>query len=149
MNAEIGQRGYPLTGNEKYLTTYLETLNEINQQLEQLRIGFTPEADLLGKFCMMSQHISRKLAEMNLIVQTRNAGGEDAWRFVLITSVDKGKMDSIGQQAGILVASSIHNFERGQAQIGRTLQLSHIGIAIMVIGGSNALLARAAIPCLA
>eukprot|EP01036_Dinobryon_divergens_P058560 gene58560-78114_t len=87
LDAETGQRGYLLTGNQAYLEPYYETLKTINQQLDDLHITFTPYQEPLSDFGVMSRHISRKLAEMDLSIKMRDAGQEDAWRFVLTTDV--------------------------------------------------------------
>lgn len=135
LDAETGQRGYLLTGNKEYLVPYDETLKTINRQMDQLRITFTPFQEQLSDFTVMSRHISRKLAEMDLSIQMRDAGQEDAWRFVLTTDVGKEQMDGIRTQADKLSASSVRNMALGQAQVMRTLQLSRIGIAIMALSG--------------
>ena len=83
LDAETGQRGYLLTGNDAYLEPYNDTLKTINQQLDELRGIFSPFPEQLGDFGAMSRHISRKMAEMDLTVKMRAAGQEDAWRFVL------------------------------------------------------------------
>lgn len=135
LDAETGQRGYLLTGNDKYLEPYYETLKTINQQLDELRTIFSATPQQLGEFGVMSRHISRKLAEMDLSVKMRAAGQEDAWRFVLTTDVGKEQMDAVRVQSDKLAASSIRSMEQGQAQVRRTLQLSRIGIGIMALGG--------------
>ena len=135
LDAETGQRGYLLTGNQVYLEPYYETLKTINQQLDQLRIIFSPYPAQLGEFGVMSRHVSRKLAEMDLSLKMRDAGQEDAWRFVLTTDVGKEQMDAIRTQSEKLASTSISNMEQGQAQVRRTLQLSRIGIAIMALAG--------------
>lgn len=135
LDAETGQRGYLLTGNAIYLEPYNETLKTINQQLDQLRLAFTPFPHQLMEFGVMSRHVSRKMAEMDLTVKMRAAGKEDAWRFVLTTDVGKEQMDAVRKQADILASDSIRNMERGQMQVRQNLQLSRIGIAIMALGG--------------
>ena len=135
LDAETGQRGYLLTGNRIYLEPYFETLKTINQQLDQLRATFSADPETLNDFGVMSRHISRKLAELDLTVKMRAANQEDAWRFVLTTDVGKEQMDGIRAQIDKLAAGSIRNTERGQAQVRRTLQLSRIGIGIMALGG--------------
>lgn len=135
LDAETGQRGYLLTGNQMYLEPYYDTLKTINQQLDQLRMIFSSYPDQLGEFGVMSRHISRKLAEMDLSVKMRDAGQEDAWRFVLTTDVGKELMEAIRTQSEKLASTSIRNMEQGQAQVRRTLQLSRIGIAIMALAG--------------
>ena len=135
LDAETGQRGYLLTGNQVYLEPYYETLKTINQQLDQLRIIFSPYPEQLGEFGVMSRHVSRKLAEMDLTVKMRAAGQEDAWRFVLTTDVGKEQMDAVRIYSEKLASASIRNMEQGQARVLRTLQLSRIGIAIMTLSG--------------
>ncbi|MFN5349192.1 MAG: CHASE3 domain-containing protein [Polaromonas sp.] len=135
LDAETGQRGYLLTGNKAYLEPYDETLKTITRQLDQLRITFSPFQDQLSDFTVMSRHVSRKMAEMDLSIKMRDAGQEDAWRFVLTTDVGKDQMDGIRTQADKLSASSVRNMALGQAQVMRTLQLSRIGIAIMALSG--------------
>lgn len=135
LDAETGQRGYLLTGNQMYLEPYYDTLKTINQQLDQLRMFFSPYPDQLGEFGVMSRHISRKLAVMDLTVKMRDAGQEDAWRFVLTTDVGKDLMEAIRTQSEKLASTSIRNMAQGQAQMRRTLQLSRIGIAIMALAG--------------
>ena len=135
LDAETGQRGYLLTGNRIYLEPYFETLKTINQQLDQLRATFSADPETLNDFGVMSRHISRKLAELDLTVKMRAANQEDAWRFVLTTDVGKEQMDGIRTQIDKLAAGSIRSTERGQALVRRTLQLSRIGIGIMALGG--------------
>ena len=135
LDAETGQRGYLLTGNRIYLEPYFETLKTINQQLDQLRATFTADPQTLNEFGVMSRHISRKLAELDLTVKMRAANQEDAWRFVLTTDVGKEQMDGIRTQIDKLAAASIRSTERGQALVRQTLQLSRIGIGIMALGG--------------
>lgn len=135
LDAETGQRGYLLTGNASYLEPYNETIKTIDQQLDVLRITFSPYPLQLGEFGVMSRQISRKMGELDLTVKMRTAGQEDAWRFVLTTGVGKELMDSIRAQSEKLASNSIRNMEQGQEQVRRTLQLSRIGIAIMALAG--------------
>ena len=135
LDAETGQRGYLLTGDETYLEPYTSALEEINQNLDTLRRMFTPYTQQLEDFGVMSRHISRKLAEIDLTVRMRKQDKEDAWKFVLTTDVGKDQMQAIRAQSVKLAASSIRKMEIGQTQIHETLQLSRIGIAIMALAG--------------
>jgi signal transduction histidine kinase len=135
VDAETGQRGYLLTGDITYLDPYTSALEEINQNLDSLRQMFTPYKQQLDDFGVMSRHISRKLAEIDLTVRMRKENKEEAWRFVLTTDVGKEQMLAIRAQSVKLAASSIRKMELGQTQINETLQLSRIGIAIMALAG--------------
>ena len=135
LDAETGQRGYLLTGDLTYLEPYTSALEEINQNLDTLRQMFTPYKEQLDDFGVMSRHISRKLAEIDLTVRMRKEDKEDAWKFVLTTDVGKDQMQAIRAQSIKLAASSIRKMEIGQTQINETLLLSRIGIAIMALAG--------------
>lgn len=135
LDAETGQRGYLLTGDERYLEPYTNAINQVNQQLDSLRQIFTPYKDQLAEFGIMSRHISRKLAELDLSIRMRREDKEEAWRFVLTTDVGREQMQAIREQASNLAAASIRNMEQGQAQIKQTLLLSRIGVSILAIFG--------------
>lgn len=135
LDAETGSRGYLLTGDPRYLEPYNSATADISQNLDVLRQLFIPYRNELDEFGVMSRHISRKLAEMDLSVRMRKEGNEDAWKFVLTTDVGKEHMEAIRAQSSKLAASSIRKMELGQAQIKKTLQLSRIGVATMALAG--------------
>ena len=135
LDAETGQRGYLLTGDPRYLEPYNSATADINQNLDVLRLLFAPYKDQLTEFGLLSRHVSRKLAEMDLSVRMRREDTDDAWKFVLTTDVGKEQMDAIRERSATLAASSIRKMEQGQAQIQRTLLMSRIGIAIMAMAG--------------
>jgi signal transduction histidine kinase len=135
LDAETGQRGYLLTGDVRYLEPYNAALADIDDNLNALRQLFTPYREQLGEFGLMSRHVSRKLAEMDLSIRMRKEGNEDAWKFVLTTDVGKEHMEAIRAQSAKLAASSVSKMEQGQDQIRRTLQLSRIGVATMALAG--------------
>ena len=135
LDAETGQRGYLLTGDERYLEPYNGAIKQVNQQLDGLRTIFAPHKEQLNEFGIMSRHISRKLAELDLSIRMRRENKEEAWRFVLATDVGKEHMQAIREQTAKLTFASIRNMEQGQAKIRRTLLLSRIGVSILAIVG--------------
>ena len=135
LDAETGQRGYLLTGDERYLEPYNSAINQVNQQLDTLRTIFTPYKEQLAEFGIMSRHISRKLAELDLSIRMRRENKEEAWRFVLTTDVGKEHMQAIREQTAKLAAVSVRDMEEGQAQIKQTLLLSRIGVSILSLLG--------------
>ena len=135
LDAETGQRGYLLTGDERYLEPYNNAINQVDKQLDVLRQIFTPYKEQLSEFGILSRHISRKLAELDLSVRMRRENKEDAWRFILTTDVGKEHMQTIRAQTIKLAATSSRDMELGQAQIKQTLLLSRIGVSILAIVG--------------
>jgi len=135
LDAETGQRGYLLTGDERYLEPYTNAIDQVNQEIDSLRQIFMPHKEQLAEFVILSRNISRKLAELDLSIRMRRENKEEAWRFVMSTDVGKEHMQAIREQTTKLAAASIRNMEQGQAQIRRTLQLSRIGVSILAIVG--------------
>ena len=135
LDAETGQRGYLLTGDERYLAPYTSAISQVDHQLDVLRQIFTPYKEQLSEFGIMSRNISRKLAELDLSVRMRRENKEDAWRFILTTDVGKEHMEAIRAQANKLAAASIRDMELGQSQIRQSLLLSRIGVSILAIVG--------------
>lgn len=135
LDAETGHRGYLLTGNESYLEPYNASLARLTQNLDTLRHFVAPVQDDLADFALMSRHIMRKMAEMDLTLRMRKDGKEDAWRFVLTTDVGKEEMDVIRVQAKKLVEKNNLKLTDGEAQIAKSLQLSRVGITILALLG--------------
>lgn len=135
LDAETGQRGFLLTGDPRYLEPYNSATADIGQNLDAMRPLFAPSREQLRDFDVMSRHVSRKLAEMDLSVRMRREGNEDGWKFVLTTDVGKEQMEAIREQTTKLLASSIRKMEQGQVQIQNALQLSRIGIATTALVG--------------
>lgn len=135
LDAETGQRGYLLTGDERYLEPYTNAINQVNQQLDMLRQIFTPYKEQLSDFGVLSRHISRKLAELDLSIRMRRENKEEAWRFVLTTDVGKEQMEAIRGQTSKLADASIRNMELGQSQVRQALLLSRIGVSILALVG--------------
>lgn len=135
LDAETGQRGYLLTGDPRYLQPYDHATEDISENLTLLRRMFSPYPEQLAEVTVLSGHVARKLAEMDLSVRMRKEGNEDAWKFVLTTDVGQETMEAIRVQSYKLAASNIDKMAQGQQQIEKTLLLSRIGVALMALAG--------------
>ena len=133
LSAETGQRGYLLTGNERYLQPYNAAASEINQNLIALRPLIAAQKEQVEDFSLMANHIASKLAEMELSIQMRREGKEDGWRFVLTTGVGQKNMNLIRDQSDKLTAANSQRMMLDQVQIRRTLQMSRWGVALLTI----------------
>ena len=135
LDAETGSRGYLLTGDPRYLEPYDAAVAAISQQLDALRLVYTPNADEFAILAQLHRNVQRKLAEMDLSVRMRKQGNEDAWKFVLMTDVGKEHMDAIRDEATKLIHASSARMEVSQVQVRRSLLLSRIGIATVTMAG--------------
>lgn len=135
LNAESGQRGDLLTGDERYLEPYTNAMSLINVELDNLRNQFSQSAEAQHDLARLSHQISRKLAEMELSLKMRRDGNEDAWRFVLRTDVGMEDMDAVRQNAQVLIDRSSADVKAVQDQVLRSLQISRTGIALIAVIG--------------
>lgn len=135
LDAETGLRGYLLTGDESYLAPYESAITTIHANLDELRGLFTEPAQDQGDFAQLEQQVSRKLSELDLSLNLRRKGQEDAWKFVMTTDVGKQNMDAIRQHARALIERSTTRVARSQAEIGQSLLLSRLGIALVTAIG--------------
>ena len=135
LDAETGQRGYLLTGNQTYLEPYDKAVATVQTNLDRLRNQFMDSPDDMKEFALLSRQISRKLAEMELSLRLRRQGNEDAWKFILHTDVGKEHMEAIRKHALELIARSDQRVELGKQQIEQSLMLSRIGIATVTAIG--------------
>ena len=135
LDAETGQRGYLLTGNETYLEPYDKAVATVQTNLDSLRMQFMASPEDMQEFALLSRQISRKLAEMELSLRLRRQGNEDAWKFILNTDVGKEHMEAIRQHAQELIARSDKRLQQGREQIEQSLMLSRIGIATVAAIG--------------
>ncbi|HVL43588.1 MAG TPA: CHASE3 domain-containing protein, partial [Acidovorax sp.] len=116
LDAETGQRGYLLTGNETYLEPYDKAVATVQTNLDRLRTQFMASPNDMQEFALLSRQISRKLAEMELSLRLRRQGNEDAWKFILNTDVGKEHMEAIRQHAQALIARSDQRLQQGREQ---------------------------------
>jgi CHASE3 domain sensor protein len=135
LDAETGQRGYLLTGNETYLEPYDKAVASVQSNLDSLRKLFMESPGDMQEFALLSRQISRKLAEMELSLRLRRQGNEDAWKFILHTDVGKEHMEGIRSHAHELIKRSDERVRAGREQIEQSLMLSRIGIATVTAIG--------------
>lgn len=135
LNAETEQRGYLLTGDARYLALYHSATENINLDLGVLRQLFSHSEEQLADFDVLSRHMMRKLAEMDLSMLMHKDGHKDDWKFLLTTDVGREQMETLREQSAKLASSSIQQIEHGQKQIKQALELSRIGIAATALIG--------------
>lgn len=136
LDAETGQRGYLLTGDETYLAPYDKAVVNVQSNLDDLRGLFMQDSPGdMQELALLSRQISRKLAEMDLSLRLRRQGNEDAWKFILHTDVGREHMEAIRKHAQELIARSDKHVLQGRQQIEQSLMLSRIGIATVTVIG--------------
>ena len=134
LNAETGQRGYLLTGDEKYLVPYSEATSKINETLAALSSKYAGEATQVVRFDNLSRAIAKKLAEMEVTMKIRQVGGEsENWLQVVRTDLGRDYMGAVRDFAQELIAEASAVLRATQQQIDRSLTISRIGVTLAAL----------------
>ncbi len=135
VDAETGQRGFLLTGEARYREPYDAAVKQIGNQFAALRKLYEGKPAETARLATLTDHVMRKLAEMDMSVRLRESGNDDAWKFVLTTDVGREEMAAIRAEAAGLLALSNQSLMAGQAQIARSLGMARLGIGLVALAG--------------
>ncbi len=89
VDAETGQRGYLLTGEERYLEPYRQALSRVDQEREQLQSLLADDPAQQPRFQHMNQDIVGILDELRDTIELRKTKGFEA--AIAVITADRGK----------------------------------------------------------
>jgi signal transduction histidine kinase len=94
-DAETGQRGYLLTGEDRYLEPYAGAVRNVDSSLKKLTVTMGRSAEGKAFIGKLRPDIEAKLAELAQTVSLKRAGKSDEALAVVRTDRGKGLMDNI------------------------------------------------------
>ncbi len=94
-DAETGQRGYLITGEERYLEPHRAALIAINQTMKQLQELAVGDAEVGRALDRLHPLIAGKVSELEETIRLRKSKGFNAAREVVLTERGKQAMDDI------------------------------------------------------
>ena len=147
-DAETGQRGYLLTGDEEYLEPYTNARAELPIELEKARPLLRDRAGQIRRLEMLEAVAKQKMDELESTVVQRRAGRPDAALAILRTDRGKNYMDRIRSLVGEMeTAERDLIVQRGvEARKAATVSLAVAwggsGLLLVLIGGAAAVAAR-------
>ena len=89
-NAETGQRGFLLTGEDRYLDPYRQARLDIPRLLRSLRTAIGGRPDQIQRIDSLTPVIDEKLAELALTIELRRDTGFDA--ALAVVRSDRGRV---------------------------------------------------------
>jgi len=115
-DAETGQRGYVLTGDESYLEPYNSAVTHVDEEMTKVStlIGNAPEQQV--RLRRIREIVNAKLAELNTTVVTRHTQGFDAALALVKTNAGKSYMDQIRSQVANMQAAETQRREQRIAE---------------------------------
>ncbi len=136
LDAETGQRGYLLTGDQKYLSSYGDAIVQITPILDKLRDLYIDDRGQVAQFADLSRGVSKKLAELEVTVKLRQLGGEtENWMQVVRTDVGRGYMDAVREKGNALIAAASVDIAASRIRIDQSLTIARVGVTLAALLG--------------
>jgi len=95
VDAETGQRGFLLTGDDAYLEPYHAAIKNVDRLLAELRNSMADNPDQQKHLPELEQLIDKKLAELQRTIDLRKQNGLAAANAVVLSGEGKRWMDQI------------------------------------------------------
>jgi signal transduction histidine kinase len=142
-DAETGQRGYLLSGEDRYLAPYDKAVKLTDERFAKLEQFFRRERGSEAFVTELRAAVDRKLAELAKTVELKKAGGADEAMALFRSDVGKDTMDHIRDLIGNRrdqVEARLSLAIADQRENATTLQWSIIGGGILIVlaGGGAA-----------
>jgi len=97
-DAETGQRGFVVTGNEDYLGPYNAAIAEIDRRIEDVSQLTADNPEQQARIPFLKSHVEEKRKELADIIALRRANGFESARDRMATDRGKAAMDAIRVQ---------------------------------------------------
>ena len=135
VDAETSVRGFLLTGENNHLDSYRRAVTSVNNAVDELRAIYSLFPEDLQTSSMLGREVAKRLNELDLSIQLRREGFDDAWRYMLNSDEGKVAMDNVRKLGGELITHSNERRMHNEAEILRSLALARIGIAMVSVIG--------------
>ncbi|MGN6478781.1 response regulator [Luteibacter sp.] len=133
-DAETGQRGYLLTGNEGYLEPYRAAVGVIPGRLDVARAAMSDDAAQLARLVELKARVQDKLAELAQTIALRRDKGMDAALAVINSDRGKAAMDDIRARLAAMGAAE------AEQRVGRLAEMERAYATALTSGGASAAL---------
>jgi methyl-accepting chemotaxis protein len=148
VDAETGQRGFLVTGEDRYLQPYERAIQQINSSLDILRQHLGDEPEQLARLARLEPLIRDRLEELNLVIRLRREQGQQA--AVARIQEERGKqlMEQIRQVLGEMLEVENRNWNQSEqearASARHTLVVLGLGtlLGFLVVGLGSYLITR-------
>ncbi len=131
LDAESGQRGYLLTGQEEYLQPYDAALKDIATAFIRLEAAYSQEqqsAALLKKLRTLTE---TKLSELAVTVQMQKEGKRQIGRELTLSGIGQEYMDAIRLTGAELLAVETRRLQSSQQEVSDILLFSRVGVGLL------------------
>lgn len=101
-DAETGQRGYLITGDDRYLNPYLTAVGRINERLDYLQLLTQDNPNQQARIPKLRSRVTTRLKYLEDNIALRKKEGFEAARNSIRTDRGKDAMDELRSQADVM-----------------------------------------------
>ncbi|HEV2100782.1 MAG TPA: CHASE3 domain-containing protein [Stellaceae bacterium] len=147
-DAERGQRGFLITGDDEYLRSYSAGVKDAPARLGELRQLTADEPEQLDRVAVLDKQVAEKLQEMQQTVDVRRKQGFDAARWIVQTNFGLDAMQKITAEIDAAIATEnirLRQHQDGLVATARSSAVSNLiasGLALSVTLLGGGLLVR-------
>ncbi|MBD2410460.1 hypothetical protein FACHB389_26615 [Nostoc calcicola FACHB-389] len=133
-NAETGQRGYIITGEQRYLEPYNAAIESLNQKIKELQKLIADNPNQQNRLDMLQPLLNERMAVMKNVIELRQSQSFEVAQQAIMTDEGKRLMDQI--QKLIQAMKNEENVllkqrsERAQAAARQTLNTTAYSIPL-------------------
>ncbi|HEX5750134.1 MAG TPA: CHASE3 domain-containing protein [Archangium sp.] len=135
LDAETGQRGFLLTGEERYLEPYLRATQQLDAQLDNLRKSLADDPEQLARLERLEPLIRDKLAELAETVRVRQQQGFAPSLEIVRTDRGKLAMEQIRKALGEMVGAEDDIWNRLEHEARSSAQRSMVVLGLGTLLG--------------
>jgi PAS domain S-box-containing protein len=136
LDAETGQRGFLLTGEDRYLEPYNEARQALPRELATLNSLLAPNTRQAANLGPLNQAIGRKMSELEQTIDLRRTRGATPALQVMLSGQGKDAMDQV--RAALSVIQSGATAEQKEASVNR--EIATQTVLLVAVAGSLLLL---------
>ncbi len=139
-DAETGQRGYLLTGDERYLEPFNEALTKLDSAFVDLTDAATTRSYLVPSLARLREIADRKVEELTTTVDRRKAGDVEGALNIVRSGAGRSLMDDARALIQTMLASEEGRLDALQAESARardvlTIAIWGVLVFVLILGG--------------
>jgi diguanylate cyclase (GGDEF)-like protein len=122
VDAETGERGYALTGQETFLQPYFIAASQLPDALQRLRTSYrndTPEE--ISKVEELIEHTVRKMSHLEMVVKLRSTQGAEPAVAEIATGTGKQLMDYVRSLSTELIMAEVEEVAALDNELSKNL----------------------------
>lgn len=133
LDAESGQRGYLLTGNKEYLSSYSAGVKSVDAAFKLLDTAYNKDPQTGALLQQLHALTETKLSELSITVRMQEEGKRQNGKDFMFSGIGREYMDAIRGAGNELLAIETSRLKSSQTEVSNILLFSRVGVAVLSV----------------